>query len=524
MKKLYITLAALASLLAFSSCDDFLSKLPDSRATLDTEEKLEALLVSAYPTSDYQLVTEEISDNMDDMGEDNPYTSRFYDQLWAWEDITETNNEAPEAIWEAHYYAIANANQVLEAIEDMGGATTLTLQQIQAEALICRAYCHFILLNVFALHYDSSTAASDPGITYMFNTETTLINEYDRNSVAECYEYIKADLEAALPNISDSYMSVPKYHFNPTAAYAFACRFYLYYEMWDEAIEYADKVLGASPKTKLRDYEALGENSTYSAQSQAYIDDAENANLLLVTGYSSMGIVCGPYYAYHRYTHSPLISKEETTAADNPWGGFDSNNLYTLYYQYAATNLSCVIFWRCPALFEYTDEVAGIGYYHCVFPVLTGDETILNRAEAKIMTGDYDGAAEDMNIWVQNFSSITDEATPTSITEFYNSIEYATWDASTPKKHLNPAFDIGAEGETRESMLQAVLYLRRIETLHEGLRWFDVKRYGIEIWRRRLDSSGKASVLLDELSVDDPRRAVQIPLKVRTAGYEANPR
>lgn len=73
-------------------------------------------------------------------------------------------------------------------------------------------------------------------------------------------------------------------------------------------------------------------------------------------------------------------------------------------------------------------------------------------------------------------------------------------------------------------MLQAVLGMRRIETLQAGLRWFDVKRYGIVIPRRLMDANGSPSKCYDWLSVDDPRRALQLPKKVTAAGMQANPR
>ena len=96
--------------------------------------------------------------------------------------------------------------------------------------------------------------------------------------------------------------------------------------------------------------------------------------------------------------------------------------------------------------------------------------------------------------------------------------------ASTVKKHLHPAFAIDAEGSVQETMLQCVLGFRRMETLHQGLRWFDVKRYGIEIVRRTMGADGKPATLTDVLKKDDNRRAVQIPLDIRQAGVEANPR
>jgi hypothetical protein len=57
-----------------------------------------------------------------------------------------------------------------------------------------------------------------------------------------------------------------------------------------------------------------------------------------------------------------------------------------------------------------------------------------------------------------------------------------------------------------------------------GIRWWDIKRYGIEIPRRTISASGVPVSIEDWLSTDDPRRAIQIPLKVRKAGLEPNPR
>ena len=144
------------------------------------------------------------------------------------------------------------------------------------------------------------------------------------------------------------------------------------------------------------------------------------------------------------------------------------------------------------------------------------------------MMGQYNQAAQDLTTWMQNIVSTTLVLTPEAIQEFYNSVDYSYSDArgieSTIKKHLHPKFDIGAEGEMREAMLQCVLGFRRIETLQTGQRWYDVKRYGIEIVRRVINADGVPESLTDVLRVDDPRRAIQIPLKVRTAGLEPNPR
>jgi len=154
---------------------------------------------------------------------------------------------------------------------------------------------------------------------------------------------------------------------------------------------------------------------------------------------------------------------------------------------------------------------------------------MLNRAEAYILKRQYVPALADMNLWVENtYKDGTNILSKENIQSFYKGINYSNDDENplvcTQKRHLHPAFLIDTEGSIQESMLQCVLMMRRIETAQLGMRWFDIKRYGIEVPRITLDSSGKPAKITDWLLKDDPRRAIQIPSKVRASGFEANPR
>ncbi|MCQ2146567.1 MAG: RagB/SusD family nutrient uptake outer membrane protein [Bacteroidales bacterium] len=294
MNKFIYALAALA--LVATSCDKFLDVMPDNRTELNNQEKIRAFLTSAYPETDYMLVTEFSSDNVDDYGENNPNHDRFIDQVYFWEDITETDNEDTENLWGNSYIAIAASNQAIEAIDNMGGPEKSGLQAEYAEALLTRAYNHFILVTVFAQAYSKETAATDPGITYMLQPEQGLNPKYERNTVAEVYDFIDKDLQAALPYVSDHYFTVPKYHFNKKAAYAFATRFYLYYENWKEAIKWADACLGTQPSSLLRDWKNVASlTQDEDVIMEHYIDAGLSCNLLLLTAYSKMGLCFGPW-------------------------------------------------------------------------------------------------------------------------------------------------------------------------------------------------------------------------------------
>ena len=145
------------------------------------------------------------------------------------------------------------------------------------------------------------------------------------------------------------------------------------------------------------------------------------------------------------------------------------------------------------------------------------------------MLKEYDKACEDLNLWVSNtyvpsLAAINYNLTPTAVQTFYNGMEYYTWEEPTPKKHLQPAFTIEEEGSVQESMLQAVLSAKRIENLAYGMRWLDIKRYGIEIYRRHVDDMAFIEKISDTMKADDPRRAFQVPQKARDAGFEPTKR
>lgn len=524
--KYSVLTVALASL-ALTSCNDFLDEMPDNRTTIDTEDKVVELLASAYPANDYVLVNEYMSDNVDDNGVNNPYTDRFLDQVYSWQDVTETNNESPERVYEGCYEAIASANDALQSIESLGGATDTKLRQARAEALLCRAYGHFILVNMFCQAYNDSTSTTDLGMPYIEQPETKVGATYERGTVAEDYEKMDRDIQAALPDIGDANYTVPKYHFNQQAAYAFAARFYLFYNKWDKVIDYASRVLGTNPSSSLRDYATMSSmTQDFDALSQQYIDASQNCNLLLLTAYSRLGTAFGPYYTYGKYSHGSYVASNEDAYATNIWGS-PSLVKYPVK-RYSGTNLNKYIYYRLPYLFEYSDLQAQIGYNRTVYTGFTTDELLLERAEAYTLLKQYDNAAADLTTWMQNYVNTSMTLTPENISTFYNSQSYCYDDKagmmSALKKHLNPVFKIDAEGSTQENMLQCVLAFKRLESLQLGLRWYDIKRYRIVIPRRTLNADGTPETVNDRLTTNDPRRAVQLPTKVISAGMTANPR
>ena len=521
----------LASVAILASCSDQLDTLPDNRTTLDTPKKIAGLLVTAYPDRTPTLFNEWMSDNTDYMGAQNSQGNRGGDQYFFWQEQTEGGNDSPEQVWMLYYEGVYKANEALAAIEDQGGPKNDILRNSKGEALLIRAYDHFILANEFCRPYNGKTSTKDAGLYYATGIAdfSAAAEQSNRGTVADVYAKIAADIEAGIPLLNDTY-EVPKYHFNKQAAYAFATRFYLYYEKWEKAKEYADKLLGSNPAASLRDYRALQAMPLSKSEqavkiAEAYCSASADCNLLVQTSVSNAGMALAPWLTSKRYTLTNYLSETELFNSNNIWG--TSSNLIWKPFTVNQGESNFALLMKLPREFEVINTTTGTGFLHTLNVDFTMDEALLNRAEAEIMLGQNDAACADMTIWMKNFFNTNVTLTPTSVQTYFKTVSYAYADAAKMvpsfKKHISPRFTIDAEGSVQESLLQCLLNFRRIETVHQGMRWMDIRRYNIEIPRRLIGANGKPSKNLDWLEKDDPRQVVQIPQSIREAGVAGNP-
>ena len=521
MKK-YIGFSIIALGLTLTSCDDWLDKLPDNRMELQTPSDVSSLLVSAYPSAHPAYLLEMYSDNTDECV--NPSwseASRFQAQAYKWEDITETGeDESPQELWNKHYIAIASANAAIDLIEGKGSPAEYTEQL--GEALLCRAYAMFQLSTVFCKAYNPATASTDLGLPYPTHPEKVVGTVYTRGTMEDLYGQIDKDLQRGLPLVSSNY-SKPKFHFNTEAAKAFAARFYLYKGDFAKAITYATEVLGADPTAKARDWAAYSAlNMNQQIRPEAWVSADEKCNFLLQTVYSEWGAISGPYRFGDKYAHSYRITYDEDIASKGPFGAANSTFKQRVW---SNTALAKLFHRKVPYEFEYTDLQAGIGYAHAEYAVFTTEQLLLERAEAYALSGELQKAVDDYNTIMKVYQNYPKKFTLKQIVDFYNGVNYYTPKKATVKKHfVKPVYTIDAEGSDQEALLQAILHLRRIMEVGEGYRMQDVKRYGIVIYRRQTNTSFTISAVTDSLTVDDPRRAIQLPQDVITSGLEPNDR
>lgn len=529
MKKIYQILAIGFALTALTSCNDYLDKTPDDRAELDTPQKIIQLLVSAYPTCNSVLLNEVMSDNVDDNG--RSYSAPIIlEDTYKMEDTSEEGNDTPYYIWNGFYRSVATCNEAIRAIMELGNPSSL--RGAMAEAKMVRAYSMFQLATTFCMAWNPDKADEYLGLAYPTEPAPDINTKFERGTLRQLYAAINKDIEEALPDITEAeaYYKVPKYHFNVKAAYAFAARFNLYYMNYDKAVEYASVVLGNNPTSVMRNYEPYRELG-FQDFATRWIRSEEDANLMIITSHS-----LAPRYlnSSYRYAHNYDMTAYETFWVDMPWGdGSDANSIIYANKLYGSNQ--CVRFPTYDEQFEYTDKVAGIGYAHAVDPVFTGDITIVERAEAYALQGKLDLAMADINTWISTHckDKIEDgkikcpapqNMTVADIVSFVTKLDYAkrtpeSWRERSMRKHMHPqGFTIGKEGGEQECLLQFILHMKRLETVMHGIRFYDVKRYGIEYSHL---VSGEDPVIFVR---GDLRGAIQIPQTVVAVGQVANPR
>lgn len=524
----YIKYLAVSALCAMSltSCNDYLDKLPDDRAEVKTVSQVKDLLVSAYPMGNNNTVMEMMSDNVSDNGSSYASTP-LKDELYRFEDVDDTGNDSPYMVWNYLYRSVATANHALQYLDKI--EPTSETEPLRAEAKLIRAYSMFQLANTFCMAWDESKADKYMGLPYPFEPAEFIGQQYERGTLRQLYANINQDIEDALPHVDDGIYSVPKYHFNKKAAYAFAARFNLYYNNMDKCIEYANQVLGSDPTTVLRDFEQY---TQFGAQdiSNKYIQSSEKSNLMLLATYSAEGYYL-VYSVYPRFQHNSSVCSYATFWAKAPWGSGSGTDAQKALLYYANMIYGGTTACNFPKMFphmEITDKINSTGYLHMVDPIFTGDETLLCRAEAYTRKGEYDKAIADLNLWMGNHcrEQSGDETRPVLtediINEFMNSLDYTPttidyWSDLTIRKELHPqGFEI-AEG-TQENIINLILHMRRLETIYQGMRFSDLKRYGIaysHLIQREDPVVFKTA---------DPRGAIQLPSDVIKAGLTANPR
>lgn len=365
----------------------------------------------------------------DNRGEDVVNMAGFYQ--FTYQSTYDPNTANNVYYWVDGYRLINRCNLVIEGVTNAissGIVTQSVGNDYIGQAKFLRAITHFELLNFFSRPYNFTTGATHPGIPYRevgIDTQAEVDAEIvkGRNTVAECYTKVIADLDDAEGKITQT---ANKSLATKNAAIAFKTRVYLHQRNWDKVIAEGTKsmpgiALTASPEMPFVTANNLSNSeSIFSIRHAAISGQNPGVNAALASQYKTRRLVC----------ISPIIWRDPSWLVDDKRRAEGSMVETVSGIKY--TN-------------KYKDGVT----YTDAAPIIRYAEVVLNMAEAQARK-----ATPNLAAALTLLNSVRNRALANPVTQAYTSVTLAT----------------------QSDMVGAILKERRIEFLMEGRRWSDIQR------------------------------------------------
>lgn len=404
------------AMIGFTSCDDFLDITPTGKVIAKTGKEYRALLTYEYKNfpEDRGLATLR-SDEMT-LSKASTSTEDYdsYFDIWAWNDLNQQSTTASFG-WRRYYHAIYIANYIIENQNKITEATQDEISQLVGEAYMMRAYCHFLLVNLYADAYTHCNPATTRGIP--LSLEANVNNVLTCSSVEQVYQQVIADIKEAKNLLKvAAWDEGYTYRFNQISADALLARVYLYKGDWQDAL--------AEAKVVMEKHGDL-ENLTDSKVLPNYYKSVESIVALeqvMTSGYVKMGV-----------PSKALVDTYRT-----------GDKRKALYFKAQTASVYSLI--------KYGDK--GNDGYRCTF---RSAEAYLIAAEAAAQNAADNAAADDANL-----------AEARTYLKALMAKRYAA------AKYNQYAAEL--DTMQKADLLKAIYSERTCELAFEGHRWFDLRR------------------------------------------------
>ncbi|RFS21902.1 RagB/SusD family nutrient uptake outer membrane protein [Chitinophaga silvatica] len=416
--KFYLAFTAIL----LGSCNKFLDVKPKGQVIPETLNDYLALMsdpLRVTATSANQLYsTDEIFLPEEFRASANSYLGKAAVRAYDFDILYDTGEDDPD--WNNAYRTLYVCNSVLAGLSTNTESDVTKRHQVEGEARVHRAYTYLMLVNEYATHYNSATAATDAGVPLPVKPDINALPA--RASVKDVYTLIEEDLTQATNLLADK--STYTYRPSKAAAFGMLARMYLYMGNWQKAFEAADKALQLN-------------SFSYDYNTFSWSVPATKKGLLGFPS-SSVDIKDIVYLKYGRnaggaYQFNFLIAQSQAALYTT---GDLRNEFGTTTLGYYGETLPMPGVLETGAIYNYNR----IG--------ITNGELLLTRAEAQARLGNTPEALNDLNALRKMR---------------FRTADYKALTAETPAQALD-----------------LVLNDRRIELAFIGLRLFDIKRLNLE--------------------------------------------
>lgn len=336
------------------------------------------------------------------------------------------------SLWGRPWYVIRQASNVIEAIESgkISGDKD-ELNNYLGQAYATRALATFDLTRVFGYPYAKDNGASwgVPIIDHVIGIDECPV----RNTVAECYDFIIAQLNKAIPLMSKM---KDDGHMNQYSARALLSRVYLYCERNKEAFETASSLIEELKSTSYQ----LASYDNYVAQFS--LDNKFSSESLFEIAFTQSNNPSWDSlsYLYHWWGYADMIvTSDFMNLLDEDWWDIR----WWLVYNERGSQW-WINKYPGPGPNRWTPAV------YNNYMVLRLSEVYLNAAEAAVKGGG------DLAKGMEYLNAIVYRSNPSNTEQIVTSDTYT---------------------------LDRVLKERRLELVCEGHRYFDALRNGLTIKR-----------------------------------------
>jgi len=391
--------------------------------------------------------------------------------------------------WYYYYKIIGNANTIILHVDGAAGDPAKK-DFLKAQALTYRAYCFFMLSQLYGNRWDDSHAGSTPGIVLRIDESA---GDQPRGTMEDTYKQIYADLDQAISLFKSSGLKRSKnYEMGLNVAYAIYARAALTRQDYPNAEAYAIKAMDGYPLMTNAEY-----NGGFCTPNREWIWSSYGASDETLYFYS--------YFAYIAYNSSAsavrttpkMISRElynKIPSTDMRRSLFLDPTGYT-YTTSTGNAASTTLLYKYAFATRPGLNSAASVYAYMQFKIASIDllgvgnlnhfrsaEMYLIAAEAKYRQGKPDAEVQNLLVALNNTSGRNTSYTCT---------------------------------QTGTALLDEIKLYRAIELWGEGFDWFDMKRWNDPINRKQYANGGNfiASLALTITPDANNKWTWKLPLK-----------
>jgi hypothetical protein len=465
LKSIFLSTSLLTvSLLAFTACKDseFLEVVPrsqgDSQTALTTAEGIDAAVNGIYDRlqsvvlygRDMLAVSEALGDNAQFTNKSGRLASENRNII----NNTFGTATSSGATWQTAYFAINQANLILDNIGNVTFSDTSQRNRLQGQAYFLRALLYHDLSRIYSYDPGVAVTSQDRGGVPLITVgvaDQSKITFPARAAVADVYKQIYSDLQNAIRLFGRSNASAPAYG-NLQAAQALFSRVALYNKDYATAVQYATNAISGSIK--------LASNASYIGGWRAPQNPESLFEIQFIVA-ENIGVNTSL-----QTTYTTLVRTGDRTATGG-FGDLVPTTAFINELEAEKSSTGAVLDIR-RQLYELGTIGRGTAFIECTkflgkngtinldnVPVIRVSELYLNRAEANYNLGNTTDALTDLNV-------------------------------------IRQRCGLTAATLTGAAILTEIYRQERLEYGFEGHRWFDLKRTGQNVVKAAAQGGGLA--------------------------------